>query len=89
VVLFLAGYPQSALADEPTAGVYVRDSAVAIEKFALADRMQRLGEWGKAADVYQELLQTQSDRVVLSQTNSSQYQSVVAAVQERLCRWRR
>ena len=71
----------------PTAGVYVRDSAVAVEKFALADRMQRLGEWGKAADVYQELLQSQADRVVLSPTNPSQYQSVIAAVQDRLCHW--
>src|SRR5207249_3885857 len=37
-------------------GVYVRDSGGAVEKLALAQRMERLKEWDKAADVYQEVL---------------------------------
>jgi outer membrane protein assembly factor BamB/tetratricopeptide (TPR) repeat protein len=74
-------------ADAQPSGVYVRDSASAVEKFALADRMQRLGEWGKAADVFQDLLQTQADRVVLNPDNPSQYLSTTVAVQQRLCHW--
>jgi outer membrane protein assembly factor BamB len=76
-----------ARADDPTAGVFVRDSAVATEKFALADRMQRLGEWGKAADIYQDVLHSQADRVIAVADHPNQYQSVIAAVQDRLCHW--
>src|SRR4051812_32536868 len=49
---------------QPSAGVYVRDSAVAGEKLALAQRMERLKEWDKSADVYQEILEKYSDRVI-------------------------
>src|SRR5215207_4946066 len=44
--------------------VYVRDSAVAAEKLALAQRMERLKEWNKSADVYQEIVEKYADRVV-------------------------
>lgn len=37
-------------------GVYVKDSATASDKFELAKRMERLKEWHKSADVYQEIL---------------------------------
>jgi outer membrane protein assembly factor BamB len=47
-----------------TTGVYVRDSAVAAEKLALAERMERLKEWDKSADVYQEIVEKYADRVV-------------------------
>ncbi|CAN5633074.1 hypothetical protein BH09PLA1_BH09PLA1_06420 [soil metagenome] len=71
--------------------VYVRDSSIAVEKFALAERMHSLREWHKAADVYQEVLVNYADRVVPSESNPQdqvvQYTSVVSAVQERLSRW--
>lgn len=49
---------------QPKQSVYVRDSAVAAEKLALAQRMERLKEWNKAADVYQEIVEKYADRVV-------------------------
>src|SRR5256885_11699931 len=83
--------PASLYGKDPTQGVYVRDSAVAVERFALAERMERLKEWAKSADVYQEILQKYSDRVVPSQVDKDnriyQYASVGAAVQERLSKW--
>ncbi len=79
--------------------VYVRDSAIAIEKFALAERMERLHEWSKAADIYQEVLKEHADRVVPDKSGDAsspagdaqptRYVSVVAAVQEHLSRWPR
>src|SRR5215211_1741805 len=50
--------------DPTTQGVYVRDSAVAGEKLALAQRMEHLKEWDKSADVYQEIAEKFADRVV-------------------------
>src|SRR4051812_27450451 len=70
--------------------VYVRDSAVAMEKFALAERLERLREWSKAGDVYQDILTNYADRVVASASDPSgngqviQYTSVIPAVQEHL-----
>src|SRR3954447_24276714 len=83
---------QSSIYGKDTTQVYVRDSAIAVEKFALAERMERLHEWGKAGDVYQEVLSTYADRVVPSKVDAKdnhiiQYTSVVPAVQERLARW--
>lgn len=76
-----------------TAGVYVRDSAIALEKFALAQRMERLKEWGTSADVYQEILVKYPDRVVPApggvdaDNRIIQYTSVTEAVRQALCRW--
>ncbi len=74
-----------------TAGVYVRDSAVAMEQMALAQRMAGVGEWSKSADLYQEILQKYSDRVVPSrwddQDRPVQYTSVTETVREALCKW--
>jgi len=76
-----------------TAGVYVRDSAIALEEFALAQRMERLKEWGKSADVYQEILQKYPDRVVPApggvdaDNRIVQYTSVTEAVRQALCKW--
>jgi outer membrane protein assembly factor BamB len=85
--------PESIYARDSNQGVYVRDSATAVEKLALAERMERLKEWNKAADIYQEVLRTLSDRVLPSQSDKenrvSQYASVSAVVHERLCRWPR
>src|SRR5580658_1631268 len=64
------GLPMQAANVAQTAGqddsgvVYVRESAIAMEKLALARRMERAREWGKSADVYQEILEKYSDRVV-------------------------
>jgi outer membrane protein assembly factor BamB/outer membrane protein assembly factor BamD (BamD/ComL family) len=82
--------PSSLLARDPTEGVYVRDSAVAAEKMALAFRLEHLKEWNKAAAVYQELLQQYGDRVTPSDDKDQhiyQYTSVTIAVQQKLARW--
>src|SRR5688500_3482208 len=80
----------SATAD-PQQGVYVRDSAIAADKFELGKRMERLKEWHKSADVYQEILEKYQDRVVPTASNEKgqtiQYASVTVAVQERLAKW--
>ena len=82
--------PSSLMARDPSEGVYVRDSAVAAEKLALAFRLEHLGEWNKAADVYQELLQQYADRVTPSDDKDQQiyqYTSITIAVQQKLAKW--
>lgn len=77
--------------NDPQQGVYVRDSAIAADKFELGLRMERLKEWHKSADVYQEILKNYKDRVVAIKTDEKghpvRYASVVVAVQERFARW--
>ncbi len=77
--------------DRARQSVYVRDSAVAGEKLALAERMERLKEWDKSADVYQEIVQKYADRVVPTATAengiTTRYSSVVLEVQRRLGKW--
>jgi len=72
-------------------GVFVRDSAIAADKFELGKRMERLKEWHKSADVYDEILQKYQDRVVPTLLDDHdqpvKFQSVAVAVQERLARW--
>jgi len=76
---------------DPQQGVYVRDSAIAADKLELAKRMERLREWNKSADVYQEILEKHHDRVIATHTDDrgqvTRYVSVAVAVQERLARW--
>src|SRR5688500_10045895 len=79
---------------DPRLGVYVRDSAVAGEKLAHAERMERLKEWEKSADIYQEIVEKYADRVVPTNTPApgegavmQRYKSVTLAVQERLGKW--
>jgi outer membrane protein assembly factor BamB len=68
--------------------VFVRDSAIALEKLALARRMERLHEWNKSADVYQEILEKYPDRVVRSDLgNQIQYTSVTETVRQSICKW--
>src|SRR5437764_15247179 len=73
---------------EPTEGVYVRDSAGAVEKLALAQKMERLKEWNKSADLYQEVIVKYADRVVPSQLDKDkkiyQYTSITNPVQDEL-----
>jgi outer membrane protein assembly factor BamB len=82
--------PNSFYGKESTEGVYVRDSALALEKFALAQKMERLKEWNKSADLYQEILVKYADRVVPSQIDKDnkiyQYTSVTKGVQDQLAR---
>jgi len=87
----VGGVPQGA-DQNPTGVVYVRDSAMAMEKLALARRMERLHEWGKSADVYQEILEKYSDRVVAAHEDPQshvvdQYASVTETVRQSLCKW--
>ncbi len=71
--------------------VYVRDSGVASEKLALAERMERLKEWDKSANVYQEIIDKYPDRVVPTRNSDKgdpiQYASVALVVQEKLAKW--
>jgi len=87
----VGGLPPGA-EQNPTGVVYVRDSAIAMEKLALARRMERLHEWGKSADVYQEILEKYSDRVVPAHEDPQthvvdQYASVTETVRQSLCKW--
>lgn len=81
----------AASAGDPQGGVYVKDSAIAADKFELGKRMERLKEWHKSADVYQEILEKYKDRVVPIQLDDKQrpvkYASVREAVRARLARW--
>lgn len=71
--------------------VYVRDSGIASEKMALAERMERLREWGKSADVYQEIVDKYADRIMATGSDPKsqmvQYTGVALVVQEKLARW--
>ncbi len=53
--------------------------------------MERLKEWNKAADVYQEILEKNSDNVIASPSQSTggttQYTTVATAVQDKLSKW--
>ena len=72
-------------------GVYVKDSAIAADKFELGKKMERLKEWPKAADIYQEILEKYKDRVVPIAFNDKQqatkYSSVCEAVRAKLAKW--
>jgi outer membrane protein assembly factor BamB len=85
--------PTSLAGKDSTESVYVRDSALALEKLAVAQRMERLKEWNKSADLYQEVIEKYPDRVVPSHTDKDeriiQYTSVTRGVMERLAKWPR
>ncbi len=85
--------PESFYGKDPTAGVYVRDSTAALEKIALAQKMERLKDWAKSADLYQEVLEKFGDRVVPSQVGKDnqiyQYTSVANGVIQKLAKWPR
>lgn len=72
-------------------GVFVRDSAIAVDQFALAERMERLRDWTKAADVYQDVITRFGDRLIADRSDEDgkvyQYASVGRAVQRRLAAW--
>ena len=71
--------------------VFVRDSAIAQEKFKLAEKMERLKEWGKSAELYQEVLEKYRDRVIPSKPDAqganTRYKSVTSGVLDNLSKW--
>lgn len=71
-------------------GVYVRDSSRAVDRFALADRLASLGEWGKAAEVYREVAEELGSELVSARGEQGmvyQYRPVADAVRDRLTAW--
>src|SRR5688572_9747456 len=83
--------PDSFYAKESNQGVSVRDSLEAIKKLEDARRMERLRDWNKAADWYQEVVEKYGDRVVPSgvdkEGRQSQYTGIERPVQEQLAKW--
>ncbi len=83
--------PDSFYGKETFQGVSVRDSLEAIKKLEDARRMERLQDWNKAADWYQEVIEKFGDRVVPSGTDSKnniyQYTGIERPVQEQLAKW--
>jgi hypothetical protein len=75
----------------PSSGVYVHDSATAMDKIALAERLESLKEWAKSADVYQEIVEKFADRVVACHLDDNgaadQYTSVLSLVNQHLRTW--
>jgi outer membrane protein assembly factor BamB len=91
-----AGDGPGAAAKDANQYVIVRDSSAAQEKFNLAMKMERLKEWGKSADLYQEVLEKYRDRVIPAAAPAGgaaaanvRYTSVTWGVLERLAHWPR
>src|SRR5689334_10870190 len=60
--------PDSFYGKETFQGVSVRDSLEAVKKIEDARRMERLEDWNKAADWYQEVIEKYGQYVVPSDT---------------------
>lgn len=71
--------------------IYVRDSALAMEKYALCQRMVQSKEWNTAADVLQEIVDNYPDRVLQRNPENNdvakQYTSVALWAQQQLANW--
>src|SRR5687767_9086707 len=80
--LVLGNDPAARADGDPAQGVYVRDSAIASDKFELGKRMERLKEWHKSADVYQEILKTYKDRVVPTDNDGMKAPTRYASVRQ-------
>jgi outer membrane protein assembly factor BamB len=83
--------PDSFYGKETFQGVSVRDSLEAIKKLEDARRMERLEDWNKAADWYQEVLEKYGQYVVPNGTDANnnirQYTGIERPVQEQLAKW--
>lgn len=83
--------PDSFYGKESFQGVSVRDSLEAVKKIEDARRMERLQDWNKAADWYQEVIEKYGQYVVPSdvdaQHNIRQYTGIELPVQEQLAKW--
>ncbi len=82
--------------DEPSAiapdtGVYVSESAIVTERVTLAERMERSSEWGKAADILQEVIEKNGQRIVPAKGGDEgpikQYIGATDLIQRRLAKW--
>ena len=76
---------------DATEGVFVPESSLALERLALAEKMERLKEWNKSADLYQEVLTDPkyAGKVVNAETSDTHrlFRSVEDLVMQRLSRW--
>lgn len=81
---------------DAAASVFVPDSSRALEQIRLAERLESQKEWTKAAEIYQEVLETLGDRVVPSgpaqvEGNTSRptrhYITVIRQVEAHLAAW--
>jgi len=78
---------------ESNEGVYAPESTNAMDQLALAEKMERLKEWNKSADLYQEILTNShyTSKVVPSHYDQDhrvdQYTSVEELVMQRLAKW--
>jgi outer membrane protein assembly factor BamB len=83
--------PDSFYGKESFQGVSVRDSLDAIKKIEDARRMERLEDWNKAADWYQEVIEKYGQYVVPNGTDANnnirQYTGIERPVQEQLAKW--
>src|SRR3954470_3810732 len=83
--------PDSFYGKETFQGVSVRDSLEAIKKLEDARRMERLEDWNKAADWYQEVIEKYGQYVVPNGTDANnnirQYTGIERPVQEQLAKW--
>ncbi len=95
----LAALPAASVAAQTTAAsswnaqgqsdVYVADSTLAADGLALAGRLERLGDFAKAADVYQEILEKYAERLIApdAQRVEGRFVAVGREVNWRLSRW--
>src|SRR5262245_59987948 len=61
--------PRAIQGKENTEGVFVRDSAIAVDKVFQAKHMEDLKEWDRAAEVYQDIIKNYADRMIPSDVN--------------------
>jgi outer membrane protein assembly factor BamB len=85
------GNPDNPDAKDSPEGVYVPESELAMERLALAQKMERLKEWNKSADLYQEILTDPkyAAKVVPAEGDADHrlYRSVEELVMQRLAHW--
>lgn len=82
--------PAAVAVASPLAQVYMPDSAAATERFQLARNLEKAGDWDRAAEIYQELLEKYPDKVVSltgAGGDAAQYLSVPRLAQQLLCKW--
>lgn len=73
--------------NSPESAVYVHDSGVAVEKLALAEKLERLKEWDRSADLYLEVARDFSDRVIAADGSDQRFVNIVGSVQAKLAKW--
>src|SRR6267378_3093926 len=83
--------PDSFYGKETFQGVSVRDSLEAVKKIEDARRMERLEDWNKAADWYQEVIEKYGQYVIPSgldaENRQIQFKGIEGPVQEQLAKW--